>query len=245
MQNRFNFFDFNDGKIMLEYDLMKPRLFYKVLDSSVEFKQYADIEELNKTVAEMKTQWEKEGYKLTNEGFHDDTEAPIFQKMFDKLEKDSKLIIKKEDNPYKKMDKEKIKKEYFGIANNELPEILSEGFVKAIQKYKKAKSDDNEICCILDINKKSKMVFVYGDGEECENADDENVFFKHPIDETLYKCKSMVEAIDTLNLSQESSHWLSDAIITAKEQSIFKDLSITIYGNVQYGEHELDVIYEN
>jgi hypothetical protein len=48
----------------------------------------------------------------------------------------------------------------------------------------------------------------------------------------------------TLNLGQESSHWLTDAISLAEEQGAFKDYTITIYGNIGYGEIELDVIYE-
>jgi hypothetical protein len=92
------------------------------------------------------------------------------------------------------------------------------------------------------------MVFVYGDGGECEGADDENVFYKFSCGETLGKCKNAVGMINmlshTLNLGQESSHWLTDAIMLAEKQGAFKDYTITIYGNVGYGEIELDVIYE-
>jgi hypothetical protein len=169
-----------------------------------------------------------------------------YNKLFSKDGETIKIAgkVEKTQNPYKETNKKELSKEYFEIANNQLPEILSEGFVKAIKAFKKADSDESEICCILDIGKKSKMVFVYGDGSECDDSNDESVFFKYPCDEILQTCKLMVDALETLNMRQESIHWLIDAIKIAEEKSAFKDFSMTIYGNVQYGDHELDVIYE-
>jgi hypothetical protein len=249
MQYRFNFVEYKKGdeEYRLDYDLQRSRFFYKEKDDSFVFKQCASIEEFKETIEGIKKEWEDNGYKSANEGFSDDTEALIMQKIFDKVEKDNKsnTRVKKEENPYKNKNQEDLKKEYFNIAGSRLPKILSDGFVKALQKYKKAGNDEDEICCILDIKDKSKMIFVYGDGGDCEGAGDENVFFVYTCDGTLNKCKSMVEAIETLNLRQESSHWLTDAINIAAEQGVLKGLSITIYGNVQFGDIELDVLYES
>jgi hypothetical protein len=87
------------------------------------------------------------------------------------------------------------------------------------------------------------MVFAYGDGGECENATDKSVFFTYRCD-LLKKCESLVREIETLHLGQESSHWLTDAVKLAETEGAFKDLTITVYGNYQFGEIELDVIYE-
>jgi hypothetical protein len=232
--------DGNGEQLRIEYDVIQYRLIIRDMNGNVKlFASFPALGEIDKAVNELK----KIG-KIIKEGFYTDEEAPLIQKMYDKAEKDKKGKIEKEQNPYRRMDKEELKKRYFEIANNELPKILANGFVKAFQKYKNGKSGANEICCILDINKKSKMIFVYGDGSDCEDTSDESVFLKYPCDETLYKCKLMIEAIDTLNLGQESSHWLTDAVNLAEKQNVFKDLSVTIYGNVQYGEIELDVIYE-
>jgi hypothetical protein len=148
------------------------------------------------------------------------------------------------DENQEKEKKAAISKEYFDIANNEIPGLLAPGFVKAMKKYDSEQS--GEICCILDIDSEpSRMVFVYGDGLGCEGADDESVFFVYPCGDTLKKCKQMIGAIDTLNAGQESGHWLTDALGLAKDEGAFGDVSVTIYGDVQYGDYELDVIYES
>jgi hypothetical protein len=232
-----------NGEYKLEYDLSRNRFFYKDNNDSFVFKQCRDTEDFDKTIETLKKEWENNGYKKTAEGFHDDNEAFLMQKIFEKVEKNKKSNDKKEENSYKNKNKDDLRKEYFQIVNNELPEKLSVGFEKAIEKYKKTDADETEICCILDI-KNAKIIFVYGEGSDCESSDDENIFFEYSCD-TLKKCKSMVDALDTLNLKQESSHWLADTINIVEGHGKLKDLSIAIYGNVQFGDIELDVIYEN
>jgi hypothetical protein len=248
MRYRFNYIEYkkNNEEYRLEYDLSKIRLFYKENDGAFIFDQCTSEKGLKEVVETIKKDWESKGYKKSGEGFHGDDETFLMQKIFDKVEKDGKSDNKKEDNPYKSKNKEALRNEYFNIANNELPKMLSAGFIKAVQKYKKSGNDEGQICCILDIaHDKPRMIFTFGDGGDCESASNENVFLVYPTDTALSKCKSMVEAVDTLNLKQESSHWLSDAAAIAAEQGALKDISVTMYGNIQFGDLELDVIYEN
>jgi hypothetical protein len=231
----------NGKQVRIEYDIEQYCIVIHDMNGGIGQMAYCrTFEELDKIINHV-----KQFDEITKEGFYSDEEAPLIQAAYENIRKIKKWKITKDANPYKKMDKEELKKIYFETANNELPKILANGFLQALQKYKKDNSGENEFCCILDIGKRSKMVFVYGDGSDCENANDEMVFYKFPCDEILYKCKLMVEAIDTLNLGQESSHWLTDAVALAENENVFNKLSVTIYGNVQYGKIELDVIYEN
>jgi hypothetical protein len=139
-----------------------------------------------------------------------------------------------------------LRKEYFEMSNYILPKELAMGFVNAMDAYRKNKIVGSSICCIADISRKgSKLVFVIGDGGDCGSPDDEFVFYVQKYDGNLAKSRAMVEAIDTLNIGQESGHWLTDAIMIADDQGAFRDIPLEIFGNYNYGDADLDVLFTN
>lgn len=243
----------NGQEIRLEYDVNNNRIYTREEDGSVQFLGLGG-NDLPRAIEALKNHFKEMGFKEADSGVYkkerhiDGSKFPLHDETCDFLDCALYGIKKQQElpelTPEEKLHIEKTTKEYFSIANKELPQILAMGFVKAMEKYDRKKS--KEICCILDIDsKQSQMVFVYGDGSDCKNTKDESVFFVYPCDDTLKKCKALAGEIKTLNVGQESAHWLSHAMELAKRKGAFKGLSrITVYGDIQYGEYELDVIYE-
>jgi hypothetical protein len=121
--------------------------------------------------------------------------------------------------------------------------MLALGFVKAMEKIKKKNSKQKiELCCIVD-TENSSLVFAYGD--ECEDREDDNVFYAYKCKEPFTKCADLVEAISTLNVGQESTHWLTDAIALAQQQEAFQNIDIEIFGSYMYDAYDMDVIFSS
>jgi hypothetical protein len=190
---------------------------------------------------------EKAGYNVVGLMSQDTMDSAGHTKkiesLMDNVEKEHGVSPYKTPNPYFGQDEEVLKKQYFSLANHELPEMLALGFVKAMEKIKKKNSKQKiELCCVVD-TENSCLVFAYGD--ECEDKEDDNVFYTHKCKEPFTKCADMVEAISTLNIGQESSHWLTDAIALAQQQEAFLNINVEILGSYMYGEYDMDVIYSS
>jgi len=188
---------------------------------------------------------DKDGYILVGMACNSDMNASgrtlEIKKLMDEVEKEEGFSDYKSPNPYKNMDKELLKKQYFSLANDTLPATLASGFVKAMEKFRKKRSPEQyEICCVVDTQKPA-LVFSFGD--ECEDIEDEQIFHIHRCNKTIIKCAEMVDVIDTLNIGQECCHWLTDAILLAEKQDAFANTEVEILGNYMYGEYEMDVIH--
>jgi len=128
-----------------------------------------------------------------------------------------------------------------------LPQLLAPAFVNAMEKYRKD-SLNEKICCILNIDRKAKVSFFYGDNE---NMDKGTPFYEHfdeVLSETLKGTKILMEVI-TRNWTKHFARCLQIAAKLAEEQKAFDNISITIYGKLiiyghekRYGPYNIDIV---
>ena len=142
----------------------------------------------------------------------------------------------------------KLNKRFFELANDDLIPELADHIEIALEKFEELQKDDSdlsEIIIVADVEER-RFVFALGDGSDLESADDDCVFYIAKSDD-FKKCMKLLEFIcfgnhpeGTLRLDREVYHWIGDAL-----QDVDCNVAVTIYGNYDYGESEVDPFLES
>lgn len=137
---------------------------------------------------------------------------------------------------------------FFELGNEHLVPGLSRHVEIALEKFGELQGKDEELSemiIVADVDEKL-FAFATGDGSELESKDDESVFYIAQSPEfaetmELLKLIGWPYNLDgTIKLTSEVYHWIGDAL-----SDVNTDLSLTIYGNYDYGESEVDPFWES
>lgn len=143
---------------------------------------------------------------------------------------------------------------FFDLGNEQLVPAVYDHIMIALPKFQELQTEDEELqdmIIIADFDENA-FVFATGTGEDLESIDDDTVFYVAK-DERFIECMELLEQICFENndigeahLSKETEvyHWIGDALNGLDEQKELEKMNLSVWGNYEYGESEVDPLLE-
>ena len=143
---------------------------------------------------------------------------------------------------------QELGKLFFEFGNEHLVPELSKHIEIALEKFGELQTEDDELSemiIVADVDEKL-FAFATGDGSDLSSKDDDSVFYiaqSPEFNETMELLKLIGYPYNIeshIKFTSEVYHWIGDAL-----SDIETELSLTIYGNYDYGETEVDPFWES